>query len=89
MTTTRQIEIFSAGCQICEDTVALVNRLTCSLCDVKVLDMKDQTVASRAKKLGIRTIPAVVIDGQVASCCTGQGPTEEELRRAGVGQALS
>ncbi len=89
MTTTRQIEIFSAGCQICEDTVALVNRLTCSSCDVKVLDMKDQTVASRAKKLGIRTIPAVVIDGQVASCCTDQEPTEKELRLAGVGQPLS
>ncbi len=89
MTATRQIEIFSAGCQVCEETIALVNRLACPSCGVTVLDMKDQTVATRAKELGIRTIPAVVIDGQVASCCTGQGATEKELRLAGVGQPLS
>ncbi len=89
MTATRQIEIFSAGCQICQDTIALVNRLACSSCDIKVLDMNDHTVASRAKELGIRTIPAVVIDGQVASCCTAQGPNEQELSQAGVGQPLS
>lgn len=89
MTATRHIEIFSAGCPICDDTIALVNRLSCPSCAVTVLDMKDQSVATRAKELGIRTIPAVVIDGQVASCCTGQGPTEEELCRAGLGQPLS
>jgi glutaredoxin 3 len=86
MTATRQIEIFSAGCPICKETIALVHRLACSSCDVKVLDMKNQTVASRAKELGIRTLPTVVIDGQVASCCTAQGPHEKELRQAGVGQ---
>lgn len=89
MTATREIEIFSAGCQACEDTIALVNRMACPSCHVTVLDMNDKTVAMRAKDLGIHTIPAVVVDGQLAPCCAGQGPTEEELRQAGVGQALS
>ncbi|GJL49176.1 MAG: hypothetical protein NPIRA01_04030 [Nitrospirales bacterium] len=89
MTATRQIEIFSAGCQVCEEAIALVNRIACPSCEVKVLDTKDQTVAIRAKELGIHRIPAVVIDGQLASCCADRGPTEEELRWAGVGQALS
>ena len=80
MTTTRQIEIFSAGCQACEDTIALVNRMACPSCQVTVLDMKDKTVASRAKELGIHRVPAVLIDGQVASCCADKGPNEEELR---------
>jgi glutaredoxin 3 len=89
MSTTRHIEIFSAGCQICEDTISLVQQLACPSCQVTVLDMKDNTIARRAKDLGIHTIPAVVVDGQLASCCAGQGPSEEELRRAGVGQPLS
>lgn len=89
MTATRHIEIFSAGCQVCEDTIALVNRIVCPSCHVTALDMKDNTIGHRAKDLGIHTIPAVVVDGQLASCCAGQGPSEEELRRAGVGQPLS
>lgn len=87
MTATRQVEIFSAGCQVCEATIALVKRLACPSCEITVLDMKDQPVAERAQSLGISTIPAVVVDGQLAACCAGQGPAnEEELRRAGVGQ---
>lgn len=90
MTATRQIEIFSAGCPVCEDIIAIVNRLACPSCHVTVLDMKDKTVARRAKGLGIHIIPAVVVDGQLASCCAGQGPAvEKELRWAGVGQPLS
>ena len=88
MSTTRRIEIFSAGCQVCEETITLVKRLACSSCEITVLDMKDQTVSSRATQLGIRTVPAVVVDGQLASCCAGSGPTESALRAAGIGTPL-
>ncbi len=87
MSTKRQIEIFSAGCPACEETVALVNRVACPSCEVTVLDMKNPDVASRAKGLGIQAVPAVVIDGKLADCCTGQGPEEATLRAAGLGQA--
>ena len=87
MSTKRQIEIFSAGCPVCEETVALVNRVACPSCEVTVLDMKNPDVARRAKGLGIKSIPAVVIDGKLADCCTGQGPEEATLRAAGLGQA--
>lgn len=86
MATKRKIEIFSAGCAACEDTIKLVNSLACPSCDVSVLDMKDASVASRAKKLGIHSVPAVVIDGKLADCCTGRGPDESTLRAAGVGK---
>jgi len=33
-------------------------------------------------------VPAVVVNGQLASCCKGRGPNEEELRKAGIGQPL-
>lgn len=83
----RKIEIFSAGCPCCDDAVKLVNDIACASCDVSVLDMKDQTVASRAKSLGIQSVPAVVIDGKLADCCTGRGVDAEALKRAGVGSA--
>jgi predicted DsbA family dithiol-disulfide isomerase len=48
--------------------------------------MNDPAVANRAKSLGIRSVPAVVIDGKLADCCTGRGPDEATLRSAGIGQ---
>lgn len=88
MTTKRHIEIFSAGCSACEETITLIKRLACSSCEVTVLDMTDPVVSSRAKSLGIRSVPAVVIDGSLADCCVGRGPDEGTLRAAGLGQPL-
>ena len=88
MTTKRQIEVFSAGCPACEDTIALVRRLACSSCEVTVLDVNKPDVAARARRLGIRSIPAVVINGKLADCCAGRGPDESTLRAAGIGQSI-
>lgn len=85
MTAKRTIEVFSAGCPACQETIALVNRLACPSCDVSVLDMNDPKVARRAKSLGIRALPAVVVDGQLPACCAAGGPDETALRTAGVG----
>lgn len=82
----RTVEVFSAGCPACEETITLVNRVACPSCEVLVLDMKDPNVARRAKSLGIRSVPAVVIDGKLADCCAGRGPDEPTLRAAGLGQ---
>ena len=84
----RKIEVFSAGCPACEETVRLVTRIACPSCEVTVMDMKQPEVAKRAKSLGIRSVPAVVIDGRLADCCTGRGPDEATLRSAGIGQRL-
>ena len=88
MATQRKIEVFSAGCSACKETINLVQRVACPSCEVTVLDMHDATVASRAKGLGIRSVPAVVIDGKLADCCTGRGPDEATLRAAGLGQKI-
>ena len=86
MNNKRKIEIFSAGCPACEETINLVNRIACASCDVTVLDMKDTAVAGRAKTLGVQRVPAVVIDGKLADCCTGQTISEAALRAEGIGQ---
>ncbi len=87
MATKRKIEVFSAGCPACQETIDLVNQVACPSCEVSVLDMQDASVASRARALGVRSVPAVVIDGKLADCCAGRGPAEATLRAAGLGQA--
>ena len=86
MTARRKIEVFSAGCPVCQDSVEMVKRNACQSCEIIVLDMHDTMVAARAKQLGIRSVPAVVIDGKLADCCEGRGPDEKALKAAGLGQ---
>jgi glutaredoxin len=88
MTTKRRIEVFTAGCPVCEDTVSLVKRLACPSCEVVILDMNDAEVGQRAGEIGIRSVPAVVIDGKLADCCASRGPDETTLRAAGLGQPI-
>ncbi|MEX1028084.1 MAG: thioredoxin family protein [Candidatus Paceibacterota bacterium] len=89
MTAKRQIEVFSAGCPACQDAISMVQDIACPSCEVTVLDMNDADVASRAKSLGIGSVPAVLIDGKLADCCTGRGPDEATFRAAGLGQPIA
>lgn len=86
MNAKRKVEVFSAGCPVCQETIDMVTRLACTSCEVSVLDMQQSAVAQRAKQLGIRSVPAVAINGQLADCCTGRGIDENVLRAAGLGQ---
>jgi len=75
----KRIEVFSAGCPLCEDAV----RLAETLGKVEVVDMRSANAAGRAKAYGIARVPAVVIDGRLAECCQQpQQPVSiETLRR--------
>jgi hypothetical protein len=85
----RKIEIFSAGCPLCRETIETVKGNACQNCEVTVLDMNDPSVARRAKTLGVGSVPAVAIDGTLADCCAGRGPDEATLEAAGLGQPLA
>lgn len=86
MSPKRKVEVFSAGCPVCDETVELVTRLACSSCEVVVLDMRTHDVVQRAKLLGVRSIPAVAINGKLADCCAGRGPDKDALNAAGLGR---
>ena len=58
--------------------------IACPSREVSVRDMHDRAVAERAEKLGIRTVPAVVIDGLLADCYAERAPDEATLRHAGL-----
>lgn len=88
MSAKRKIEIFSAGCSACDDTVAINRRIACFSCEIEVLDMHDSSVAAKAKSYRVRTVPAVAVNGRLAACCMGSGPDEASLRAAGIGVPL-
>lgn len=76
------IEIYSAGCSTCKETIEMVKKLAGSEQEVRVHEMQQGDTAARAKKLGIRSLPAVVVNGKLAGCCAGRGPDERVIRQA-------
>jgi len=84
----RKIEVFSAGCSLCESVVEDVINAACSSCDIQVLDMMSPDIQQRASELGIKSVPAVMIDGKLADCCSGRGVDMAILQVAGLGQPL-
>lgn len=86
---TRSVTIFSAGCPVCEETIADVSERACPSCEVEVLDMNRPEVADRARSLGVGALPAVAIDGELVTCCEAGGPDMAALEAAGLGQPLA
>jgi glutaredoxin len=74
----KKIEVFSAGCSACKETIEMVKRIAGSH-EVVIHDMNKSEVTTKAKGYGVRSVPAVVIDGKLASCCAGRGPEEHVL----------
>lgn len=84
----RKVEVFTAGCPLCDEAVALVKQIACPSCEVVVHDLRAGGEAEgRARSLGVNAVPAVVVDGQLVECCTRSSVSEEVLREAGVGVA--
>lgn len=90
--TQRSVEVFTAGCPLCDETVKLVQELACDSCDIQVRDLREGHITKenqeRLNQYGIRRVPAVVVDGTLADCCqTQQSVSRESLIAAGIGQS--
>ena len=82
MAQNHKIEIFSAGCATCKETIDMVRKIAGPDHELQIHDMHQEGIATRAKQHGVRSLPAVVIDGKLAGCCAGRGPDEQILRQA-------
>lgn len=87
----RLVEVFTAGCPLCDETVKVVRELACENCDVQVYDLRSgcatNTYREKVAQYGIHRVPAVVVDGKLAGCCQNQQPVSREaLVAAGIGQ---
>ena len=60
------IEVFTAGCPVCEETVSLVKQAV-SDCGCEVVERRcsGTECCEPAKRYGIRAMPTVVVDGEV------------------------
>lgn len=86
----RIIEVFTSGCPLCEPVVKMVRETACSSCEVIVYNLADpcesKVCLDKVKSYGIKTLPAVAVNGNLLSCCENSGVTPASLIDAGVGQ---
>lgn len=87
MTEKRKVEVFTAGCPLCDETVKLVYELSCPSCDVTVYNLNEGG-ADRARELGVNSVPTVAVNGTVLGCCVRGKPNAEDLKAAGIGTPL-
>lgn len=81
-----QIELFSAGCPLCQAVAEKIESLAGPECNVRVHDLRNDPLAVRAaERYAIRRVPSVVIDGRLATCCTLGAVDEGVLQAAGLG----
>jgi glutaredoxin len=76
-----KIEVFTASCPICKETLELVERVKCEKCTLTEYNLyekcADRTCLELARHYGVKQVPTVVVDGEVA--IRGK-PTEAQLR---------
>ncbi len=82
----RTVEVFTAGCPVCDEAVEAVHGIVCESCDLQIHDMKTQPAQAKAREYGIKRVPAVVVNGQLAECCQQGAVDVMTLQRLGVGQ---
>jgi len=91
VTAKRLVEVFTAGCPVCDDAVRLVKSLVCPSCDLKIYDLREGCATNecreKATHYGITAIPAVAVNGVLLDCCRREPITADRLRAAGIGQA--
>lgn len=83
---TRTVEVITAECPICEETLRQVTEAACPSCEVTTVSTRIPEGLARARELGVVRLPAVAIDGVLADCCKERAPDLDALRRMGLGR---
>ena len=86
----RIVEIFTAGCSVCNEVVSQVKAHACSNCEIVVYDLnkkcESKICENKAKEYGVKSVPAVAINGKLVECCRkSNGINFEALKEAGLG----
>jgi CheY-like chemotaxis protein len=85
----RKVEVFCSGPCGSENLITSIRAAACPSCEVRVLDVTAAEGAERANQLGVQSVPAVAIDGELVCCPCECGPDLARLRAAGLGLPLS
>jgi hypothetical protein len=83
------IEIFTAGCPVCDPVVQMVKDFACHNCEITTYDLVEQceeiTCRNKIQEYSINQVPSIVVNGLLLDCCK-RSITKEDLVRAGVGE---
>lgn len=86
----RKVEVFTAGCPVCDEAVKTVKSVACPSCEVVVYDLnkgcETNECREKAKKYGVKRLPAVAVNGKLLECCSLGAVNVSTLMAAGVGQ---
>lgn len=90
-TAKRRVEVFTAGCPVCDETVSLVKSLICPSCELQIVDLREGCATNecreKARRYGITAVAAIAVNGVLLDCCRREPITADTLRAAGIGQA--
>jgi len=85
----KQIEIFTAGCPVCEPVVQLVKDTAGTDCEITIHNLSEQCESkicvTKMKEYAVKRLPAVAVDGKLLDCCKNIEITKEDLINAGIG----
>ena len=88
--TKRRVEVFTAGCPICDEAVNLVKSVACPSCDVQIYDLREGCSTNECHEIaswyGVTAVPAIAVDGVLLDCCRRSPVTASSLAAAGIGQ---
>ncbi len=63
MSVKRKVEVFTAGCAVCQGVVEMVNELSCPICGVAIYNLNKNEGVDEAKTYGVTALPSVVVNG--------------------------
>lgn len=61
----RRIEVFTADCPLCKDTLKIIKQVTCPECEVIERRCTGEACCEPAKGYDIKAVPAIVVDGKI------------------------
>ncbi len=89
----RRIEVFTAGCPVCNPVVEMVKSIANEeYNDVTVYDLIKQydinECVIRVEEYGITRLRAIAIDGKLLECCKNNAITREDLISSGLAEKI-
>ena len=85
MSEKRKVEVFTAGCPVCEN---MVNELACPHCEITIYNLNNNEGVEQAKAYGVTAVPSITLNGQLLESCKRGPITKKELQAAGIGKPL-
>jgi glutaredoxin len=81
-----KIEVFTAGCKFCGDVESQVRKIVAGKHEVTVYNLNDESHPNEyyeaAKNYGLNSLPSVVVNGELLTCCNRKGFDPEILTQA-------